>query len=111
MPTQTLDFSHVDSLAKAEELFRSGKLERLYVFPLELGGQPVAQNALYVPIGITAVKKLLDGTVLKMVNDGNINSYRAEPVYKGNSFIPSKIKIMASHNEKPGAFNPTIDIW
>jgi hypothetical protein len=30
MPTQTLDFSHADSLSKAEELFRAGNLERLY---------------------------------------------------------------------------------
>jgi len=111
METQTLDFSHVDSLQKAEELFRAGKLERLYVFPLEFGGQEIPQNILYVPHGIAALKARLDGTIAKMVSDGNINSYRAEPEYQGDSFIPSKIKIFAAHNEKPGAFNPTINIW
>jgi hypothetical protein len=111
MATQTLDFSDVDSLQKAEELFRAGQLERLYVFPLELGGQPIPQNILYVPRGVVAIKAQLDGTIAKMIADGNISSYRAEPEYKGKSFIPSKIKIVASHHEKSGAFNPTIQIW
>ena len=111
MEAVTLDFSHVNSLQKALVLFREGKLERLLLCPLEFGGQEIPQNVLYVPLGIAAIKQRLDGTIQKMVNDGNISSYQAVPEYKGNSFIPSKILIKASHHEKPGAFNPTINIW
>jgi hypothetical protein len=109
--TPPRDYSEIDSAEKAQALYRAGKLEPLYLFPLELGGQPIPQNTLLVPIGVVAVKKMLDGTIQKMVDDGNISKYEARPEYKGNSFIPSKIKIIASHPEKPGAFNPTIDIW
>jgi hypothetical protein len=111
MPTQTRDYSEIDSAEKVQALYRAGQLEPLYLFPLELGGQPIPQNTLFVPIGVAAVKKMLDGTVQKMVGDGNISKYEARPEYKGNSFIPSKIRINASHHEKSGAFNPVIDIW
>jgi len=111
MQTQTRDYSHVDSAEKAKALVQAGQLEPLYLFPLEFGGQPIPQNTLYVPLGFAAIKQRLDGTIQKMVADGNISKYEARPEYKGNSFIPSKIKIMASHHEKQGAFNPTIEIW
>jgi len=105
------DFSDVDSLEKAQALYRTGKLERLFLFPLEFGGQEVPQNILYVPPGIAAIKQQIDGTIAKMVSEGAVSSYAATPEYKGNSFVPSKIKIVTSHEQKPGGFNPTINIW
>jgi hypothetical protein len=35
------DFSAIDSQAKAEELFRRGDLEKLFLMPLEFGGQDI----------------------------------------------------------------------
>jgi hypothetical protein len=46
-----------------------------------------------------------------LVNQGQVSSYAAQPEYKGDSFVPSKIKITASHPGKSGGFNPVIDIW
>ena len=57
------DFSEVDSLAKAQQLYRDGKLEKLYLFPLDLGGEDIPQNVVYVPVGIGQFKAQLDGTV------------------------------------------------
>jgi len=45
------------------------------------------------------------------VKQGKVTSYAATPEYKGNSFIPSKIKIVTSDPGKPGGLNPVIDIW
>jgi hypothetical protein len=111
METHTRDYSAVDSREKAEALYRAGKLERLFLFPLEFGGHEDPRNILYVPLGIAAIKQQIDGTVRQLVNDGAVTKYVAEPEYKGNSFIPCKIKISATHHEKPGGIMPTINIW
>lgn len=47
----------------------------------------------------------------KMVQKGAVIQYAARPEYKGNSFIPGKIIIETADLDKPGAFNPTINIW
>lgn len=109
--TTPLDFTDVDSLEKALALFRAGKLEELYLFPVEFGGQANRQNIVYVPRGIAEIKRGMDATIGKMVQEGAVTQYVARPEYKGNSFIPSKIIIETSHPDKPGAFNPTINIW
>ena len=111
MTAQPLDFTDVDSLEKARALFRAGKLEELYLFPVEFGGQAVPQNIVYVPRGIAEIKRRMDATIGKMVQDGAISKYVARPEYKGDSFIPSKIIIETSHPDKAGALNPTINIW
>ncbi len=111
MPNQPLDFTDVDSLEKALALFRAGKLEVLYLFPLEYGGEAVPQNTLYVPPGIADIKRQMDAMIGGMVKEGQITQYVAEPEYKGNSFIPCKINIKAWHPEKQGGLNPSINIW
>jgi hypothetical protein len=108
---QSPDFSDVDSRAKAEQLFRDGKLEKLYLFPLDLGGDERPQNIVYVPLGIGQFKAQLDGTVRKMVESGSVSQYSASPEYKGKSFVPSRIVIRAWHPDKAGSFNPTIEVW
>lgn len=105
------DFSEVDSLAKAQQLYRDGKLEKLYLFPLDLGGEDIPPNIVYVPVGIGQFKALLDGTVRKMLEAGSVSKYSATPEYKGKSFVPSKITIRAWHPDKSGSFNPTIEVW
>jgi hypothetical protein len=111
MTTQPLDFTNIDSMEKARALFRTGKLEELYLFPLEYGGQAVPQNILYVPRGIADIKRQIDTMIGAMVKGGAISQYVAEPEYKGDSCVPSKIKIRAWHPEKPGGLTPTINIW
>jgi hypothetical protein len=38
-PPQGADFSEIDSREKAEALFRRGNLEKLFLMPLEFGGE------------------------------------------------------------------------
>jgi|SRR5215472_11459742 len=110
METRSRDYSVVDSQEKAETR-GEGKLEVLYLFPLEFGGKEIPQNTLYVPIGIAAIKQQIDGMIADLVKARAIREYRAIQEYKGDSFIPSKIKITTSHPEKPGGLNPVINIW
>ena len=103
------DFSTIDSRVKAEELYRSGDLEKVYLFPLEFGGDDVAVNILYVPIGVADIKSGIDNNVIgALAADGKITQYKAEPEYQGKSFIPIAIKITAWD---PADFTTTINIW
>ena len=103
------DFSGIDSKAKAEELFRKGDLEKLYLFPLEMGGEEIDLNMLYVPIGVAEIKSGIDNNVIgPLAAEGKITQYQAEPEYQGDSFIPIAIKITAWN---PGQFTTTINIW
>lgn len=103
------DFSGIDSQAKAEELFRRGELEKLFLLPLEFGGEDIPQNTLYVPIGLAAIKSGIDNNIIRpLVADGNVTQYNAVPEYQGKSFIPIAIRIEATD---PGQFVTTINIW
>ncbi len=103
------DFSGIDSRAKAEELFRRGDLEKLFLMPLEFGGEDVPLNVLYVPIGLAGIKSRIDNNVIgPLAAEGKLTRYTATPEYQGNSFIPIAIKIVASD---PGEFSTTINIW
>lgn len=105
------DYSAVDSKEKVQALAREGELRKIYLFPLELGGQDVEANAVYVPPNIAEMKRKLDGTVARMAHEGSVSKLTVEPEYKGRSFVPSKIKMRASHSSKPGVFEPTLDVW
>src|SRR5262245_16284155 len=103
------DFCAIDSQAKAEELFRRGDLEKLFLMPMEFGGEDHALNTLFVPIGIASIKAGIDNNVIgPLAAEGKVTKYTATPEYHGNSFIPIAIKILASD---PGHFSTTINIW
>jgi hypothetical protein len=103
------NFSAIDSLEKAEELFRRGDLEKLFLIPLEFGGGDNPDNTLYVPVGVAAVKAGIDNNVIgPLVAEGKVTQYNASLEYQGESVIPIAIKIEASD---PGEFSTTINIW
>ena len=108
-PANGPDFSGIDSQAKAEELFRRGELEKLFLMPLEFGGEDIPPNTVYVPVGLAAIKNGIDHNVIgTLVKEGTVTSYTASPRYQGSSFIPIAIHIAASN---PGDFTTTINIW
>ena len=103
------DFSTVDSQLKAEDLFRKGKLEKIFLMPPDFGGMNHLINIVYVPIGIAEIKEGIDGNVItKLIDEGKITEYSAAPEYQGTSFIPIAIRIKASN---PGQFSTLIKIW
>lgn len=109
MPAKGPDFSHLDSQAKVEEAFRRGELEKLFLLPLEFGGEDNVNNVLYVPIGVADIKHGIDMNVIgPLVNEGKITQYQAEPEYQGDSFVPIALKITAWN---PNDFTTTIAVW
>lgn len=106
-----LDFSHIDSLEKAEALAEKGELFKVLLFPAEFGGQNIPPNIVYVPGGIPEIKNQITETLIRFVQDGLVDNLTVNPEYKGNSFVPSKIVMETFHSGKPGEFNPTIEIW
>src|SRR5262245_59392366 len=108
-PPNGPDFSGIDSRAKADELFQRGELEKLFLMPLEFGGEDNPLNTLYVPVGVAAIKSGIDTNVIgPLAAEGKITKYTATPQYQGKSFIPIAIKIVASD---PSEFSTTINIW
>ncbi len=107
-PPNGPDFSDIDS-RKAEALFRRGDLKKLFLMPLEFGGEDIPVNFLYVPVWVADIKAGIDNNVIgPLAAEGKITKYTATPEYQGKSFIPIAIKIVASD---PGAFSTTINIW
>ena len=103
------DYRHVDSLMKAEALCMRGALEKVFLLPLEFGGQDVPSNTVYVPAFAADLKARLDtNTITDLVREGLVTRYTATPEYEGASFVPSRIHVVA---EDPGHFEGTIAIW
>ena len=106
-----VDFSTVTSHEEAVQLANQGQLVKVLLFPAEFGGQSVPQNLVYVPPAIAAIKDQITGTLIDLIRDGTINQLEVLPEYKGDSFVPAKILIKAWHSDRPGGFEPTIEVW
>lgn len=103
------DFSGITSQAMAEELHGRGELHKLYLMPLDFGGDDNKLNVVYVPAFAVETKNRIDSNIVKpLVAQGKISQYSASPVYQGASFIPSAIHIKASD---PGDFSAVVRIW
>ena len=105
------DYSSVVSREAAEEMVREGKLFRILLFPAEFGGEEIAHNIAYVPAGIPEAKDALTGTLIRYFEEGLIDKLSVQPDYRGASLVPTRIRFHASHGDKPGAFDPVIEIW
>lgn len=105
------DFSHVTSKEAVMKLVSEGKLVKMLMMPAELSGADIPENVVYVPPGVLESQKQITDKIIELVKEGLNIKLRVMPEYKGNSFVPAKIHIAASHAEKRGNFEHTIDIW
>ena len=87
------DYSAVDSLAKAVDLYNKKQLGKIFFMPLEFGGEDAPQNTIYVPAHVVVFKTRFDAMVEKLLREGKKIGYSVNPEYKGTSFIPSKVII------------------
>jgi hypothetical protein len=103
------DYSHVDSLEKAEALVAAGELAPLYLLPAEFGGTDDDHNVVYVPPFAVELKHRTDmNVILPLIESGTVTRYQAAPRYQGESFVPTAIEVRAS---EPGDFQSTLEIW
>ncbi|WP_233131802.1 hypothetical protein [Robiginitalea sediminis] len=103
-----LDYSAVDSREKAIALYEKGELSKIYLMPLEFGGDDKPVNTLYVPAFVHEFKTRVDKRIEDLLDAGDNLSFTAEPEYKGNSFVPSRLVIMVTGDTE---FTEAIDIW
>jgi hypothetical protein len=108
---QKPDFSNVKSRDEVERLAAEGRLQKAFLFPIELGGQDVEQNVVYLPPEAVEAQRLIVGTLTRFAHDGLIDKLNVEPQFRGESLVPSRIIYHASHSQKPGGIEPTIEIW
>lgn len=104
------DFSKVDSNEKAQKLCAKHILVPLYLMPLRFSGQPNEQNTLYVPPETVILKDRYDNMVEKLLEEDKVNGYTCLPEYRGSSFIPCSLTIIAKKDGKE-VFVETIQIW
>lgn len=105
-----VDLSEVDSNDKVMELAKKGILAPLYLMPLRFNGEESVSNRLFVPPAVVALKDRYDDMVEKLLMEGKVNGYSCTPEYKGHSFVPSKIQIVAKKDGEP-VFSETIHVW
>jgi hypothetical protein len=105
------DYSKVTTREAALALVAEGRLAKVLLFPEEFGGQDNAPNTVYVPVGIVEIKEKITGTLIRYYEDELIDKLSVKPEYKGDSVIPSRIVMTATHSTKSGKFEPSIDIW
>lgn len=78
--------------------------------PLRFNGEESARNRLYVPPVIVELKDRYDDIVEDLLVQGKVSGYSCTPEYKGNSFILSKLTVVASKDGE-AVFTETINIW
>lgn len=106
--SKTTDYNSVDSYEKAFKLYQNKELEKDYFMALEFGGEDVEINTFFVPFEAKIKKKEIDNKLSEALEKGKNLHLTVEPVYKGKSFIPSKLIIIVSGDEK---YTKTIDVW
>ena len=103
------DYSHVDSVAKAEALWRNGEFVKLQLLPPIFGGTDVAHNIVFVPSFVLDLKQGIDeNTVMPLVEEGKVTRYSASPRYQDKSVVPIAIEISAT---EPANFTASLAIW
>ncbi|WP_431158659.1 hypothetical protein [Winogradskyella poriferorum] len=102
------DFSDVDSYKKASRLHKKGNLAKIYMMPIDFGGDDSEVNTLFVPAFVKDFKDKVDKRIETLLYDGKKLSFEALPEYKGKSFVPSKLKILVTGDVE---FTEVIDIW
>lgn len=104
------DYTEVDSMEKAIELANKGILQPLYLMPLRFNGEESARNRLFVPPVVVELKDRYDDMVEDLLVKGHVNGYSCTPEYKGKSFIPSSLTVVA-RKDGQDVFTQKINIW
>lgn len=107
---EDVNYATINSRVKAESLYKKNLLKPLYLMPLQFNGQLVQENTLYVPDFVVPIKNSYDDMVEVLVMENKVTGYKCNAAYKGDSFIPSALTIVASKDGKT-VFEEKINIW
>jgi len=105
------DFSDVTTRAAARRLVPEGRLVEISLFPVELGGPDAPPNMGYITPEAAEVRAIVIGTLTRFMQEDVIDRLTVVPDYKGDSIVPSRITMTASHSGEGGSIGTTIDVW
>lgn len=105
------DLSGVTSKAAARRLVRQGRLVEISLFPTELGGPDDPENMAFVTPEAAAARVTVIGTLRRYVEQGLVDQLDVVPDYKGESIVPSRILITATHSRQDGEIALEIAVW
>lgn len=105
------DFSPVLTSQQVQSLAREGRLVRIYLVAIRFGGPRTRENISYVPPEAAEAWRRINASIERFGREGLIDQLDIRPEYRGNSLVPTRIRIHATHSSKGGEFQPTIDIW
>lgn len=108
--TNKLEFSKIDSNEKTQKLYEKKILAPLYLMPLRFNGKPVIENTLFVPPVVVTLKDRYDDMVEELLKQEKVNGYECKPEYRGSSFIPCSLTVIAKKNGQE-VFTENIKIW
>jgi hypothetical protein len=106
-----LDFTAVTTETAVAELVQKGQLVRTHLFPTELGGPDDPENVAYVTPQAAQTRKSVIAMFADQFEEGIADRLEVEPDYQGDSLVPTRITLTASHSSKPGRMEMTINIW
>jgi len=106
-----MDCAAITSLQAAEGCARDGYLVKTYLFPVELGGEAIPQNVIYLTKQAAEEKARTTQELIALVQAGTVNKASVVPEYRGDSFIPAKIFVTAWRDGEPVHREMTIEVW
>ena len=105
------DFSEVTTQDDIDALVEQGKLEPVLLFPEEVGGPNIPPNTVYVTPEAATAKRQIDQTIERFANEGLIDDLSVSPSYRGDSLIPARISVIATHSQNEGGLDINIEVW
>lgn len=108
--SQLPDFSEITSYEKAIALVQEGKLEKIYIIPLEFEGGTHLENRTFTTSRVAKLKERDEMIIKDMFFMGGADTYSCEPVYRGDSIVPCSFIIEAIRNGHV-SFSEELKVW
>lgn len=103
------DYFGITTIEDIHRLHASEEIVVMLVVPEMFGGEADERNMLFVPPFADEAKVRFDLDVVRpFAERGDDVDYSVEPVFEGDSLVPTEITVLAS---TPEAFTLVIKIW
>lgn len=106
-----MDFSHVTSRAKADELVKRGELVKIWLYPKRFGGPNDRYNIGYVPAGTEVALDFAYDRISGLIELKAVDRMTVEPQYRGRSKVLSGITYVCHGAPDKPPITISIDIW
>ena len=110
-PPLAPDFSTVTTRAAAGKLVRKRLLVKIHFFPVELGGQKIRINTGYVTPEAATAHALLTRMLAAYRERDLLDQLMITADYKGDSIIPTRLLMTASHSQGGKSIERVIEVW